>query len=92
VTQPSSDQAAAEKAAAEKAAAEKAAAEKAGRKVKRLDVVQFTHRDALLGREHTEVGVVVATADGGITVRPLREHTVTVDAAAVEPLSADDVG
>lgn len=62
--------------------------------VKRLDVVEFTHRDILTGEDVTQVGVVVRAEKGEqtVAVRPLSHHYLEVDQANVTPLSADDVG
>lgn len=59
-------------------------------KVEVLTVGHYTHHDALLGREHTAVGVVVATGDV-LKVRPLAGHYVQVDPSDFTPLSAGDV-
>lgn len=59
-------------------------------KVDVLSVGQFTHRDHLLNREHTGLGVVVKVGDV-LTVRPLAGHTVQVDPANFTSLAADDV-
>ena len=55
------------------------------------DVVSYVRRDALLGRDLEELGVVTEVGQQ-LTVRPLAGHYVQVDPAAASPLSADDVG
>lgn len=62
-------------------------------KVKLLDVVEYRHKDTILGHDFTHVGVVVRDAsDGGsIAVRPLENRHLEVDPADVTPISADDL-
>jgi hypothetical protein len=63
-------------------------------RLRRGQVVQFTHQDPVLGGSYTDVGVVMATTtdDGeSVAVRPLASHTVLVDPAAIQPVSVDDV-
>lgn len=67
---------------------------KSRQRPKRLAVVEYTHRDPILGHVQQAVGVVTdpGTGDGAVTIRPLTHHTVTValDDVAGE-ISADDV-
>jgi hypothetical protein len=60
----------------------------------RLDVVEYTHHDALTGQDVTHVGVVVRPADkdhATVAVRPLAHHHIEVDPAKCLPISAEDV-
>jgi hypothetical protein len=61
-----------------------------GGKVDVLTVGTFTHHDALLGRDHTVLGVVAKVGEV-LTVRPLEARYMQVDPADFTPLSADDV-
>jgi hypothetical protein len=61
-----------------------------GGKVDVLTVGTFIHHDALLGRDHTVLGVVAKVGEA-LTVRPLEARYVQVDPADFTPLSADDV-
>jgi hypothetical protein len=64
---------------------------KSAPKLEVLDVVEYRHRDPLLGGQHRAAGVVWAVRDGAVAIRPLSPHSVDVDPADVRPLSADDV-
>lgn len=61
------------------------------RKPRVLDVVEYTHTDPILGREHTGRGVVLRLDDEAATVVPLAGHAVQVDPANLTPLTAADV-
>jgi hypothetical protein len=56
-----------------------------------LAVVEFSHHDPILNREHRALGVVFEVGDGTAKVVPLAHHSVQVDVADVLPLSADDL-
>jgi len=56
-----------------------------------LDVVDYLHRDPILGGERRELGVVVGVDGQGVDVVPLTGHRVRVKADDVKRLSADDV-
>jgi hypothetical protein len=62
--------------------------------IKVLDVVEYTHHDPILGREHTAVGVVVRVGNDNesVAIRPLAAHHVEVDPANLLPIKPDDVG
>lgn len=71
--------------------AAKAAEARRAPKLDVLDVVEYRHRDRVLGGEQRATGVVWAVRDGAVSIRPLAPHSVDVNPADVKPLSADDV-
>jgi len=62
-------------------------------KLRRSQVVQFTHDDPVRGGTFTDVGVVIAVGGEGeaVTIRPLASYDVVVDPANVTPVSVDEV-
>lgn len=65
----------------------------ARRPARALDVVEYTHRDPILGHEHLARGVVITTGGDGApaVVQPLAGHRVQVDPDTLRPLTAADV-
>jgi hypothetical protein len=62
-------------------------------RLRRSQVVQFTHPDPVTGSTFTDVGVVLAVGGDGeaVTVRPLASYDVLVDPANITPVSVDEV-
>jgi hypothetical protein len=62
-------------------------------RLRRSQVVQFTHPDPVTGGSFTDVGVVLAVGGEGeaVTVRPLASYDVLVDPANITPVSVDEV-
>jgi hypothetical protein len=62
-------------------------------RLKRGQVVSFTHTDSVLGSEVEGVGVVLLVGGEGeaVTVRPLATYDVQVDPAKVSPVTAETV-
>jgi hypothetical protein len=78
--------------AAKAAEATRAAEARKAPKLTVGDVVEYRHRDLVLGGEkRTATGVVVAVRDGAVSIVPLSHHHLEVDPADVRPLSADDL-
>jgi hypothetical protein len=69
------------------------AAAAAAPKLRRGQVVQFTHADPIRGGKFTDVGVILVLGGEGeaVTIRPLASYDVLVDPADVQPVSVDEV-